>query len=114
MALADGFVHDPTEGNGSDGRTRGGQGALLPPDSFITYVQNHDQIGNRGASKRIADRVSPMQTDFMHFVKFMAPQFPLCFMGGGGGGGAAGPGGGGGPGGGAGGGREGRGGRGQN
>lgn len=80
-ALADGFVHDPTEGGESDGRTRGGQGALLPPDSFITYVQNHDQIGNRGDSKRIAERVSPDQTDFMHFVKFMAPQIPLCFMG---------------------------------
>ncbi|HVY43874.1 MAG TPA: alpha-amylase family glycosyl hydrolase [Hyphomicrobiaceae bacterium] len=80
-ALADGFVHDPSEGDGSDGRTRGGQGALLPPDAFITYVQNHDQIGNRGDSKRIAERVSPAQTDFMHFVKFLAPQVPLCFMG---------------------------------
>jgi len=80
-ALADGFVHDPTEGDGSDGRTRGGEAAKLPPDSFITYVQNHDQIGNRGDSKRIAERVSPAQTDFMHFVKFLAPQIPLCFMG---------------------------------
>ena len=80
-ALADGFVHDPSEGEASDGRTHGGKGALLPPDSFITYVQNHDQIGNRGDSKRIAERVSPEQTDFMHFVKFLAPQVPLCFMG---------------------------------
>jgi maltooligosyltrehalose trehalohydrolase len=80
-ALADGFVHDPTEGEGSDGNTRGGQASNLPPDSFITYVQNHDQIGNRGDSKRIAERVSPAQTDFMHFVKFLAPQMPLCFMG---------------------------------
>lgn len=80
-ALADGFVHDPSEGKDSDGRTHGGDGAKLPPDSFITYVQNHDQIGNRGDSKRIAERVSPEQTDFMHFVKFLAPQIPLCFMG---------------------------------
>ncbi len=80
-ALANGFVHDPTEGEDSDGRTRGGAGAKLPPDSFITYVQNHDQIGNRADSKRISERVSPEQTDFMHFVKFLAPQVPLCFMG---------------------------------
>lgn len=80
-ALADGFVHDPTEGDSSDGRTRGGAGARLPPDSFITYVQNHDQLGNRADSKRISERVSPAQTDFMHFVKFLAPQIPLCFMG---------------------------------
>ena len=80
-ALADGFVHDPSEGDGSDGRTRGGDGAKLPPDSFITYVQNHDQIGNRADAKRIAERVSPDQLDFLHFVKFLAPQIPLCFMG---------------------------------
>ncbi len=30
---------------------------------------------------RIAERVSPAQVDFMHFVKFLAPQVPLCFMG---------------------------------
>ena len=80
-ALADGFVHDPTEGDGSDGRTRGGAAAKLPADSFITYVQNHDQLGNRADAKRISERVSPAQTDFMHFVKFLAPQIPLCFMG---------------------------------
>jgi len=80
-ALADGFVHDPTEGDGSDGRTRGGKASRLPPDSFITYVQNHDQIGNRADASRIASRVSPARVDFMHFVKFLAPQVPLCFMG---------------------------------
>lgn len=80
-ALADGFVHDPTEGDGSDGRTRGGDAAKLPPDSFITYIQNHDQIGNRSDAMRIADRIAPAQLDFLHFVKFLAPQIPLCFMG---------------------------------
>ena len=80
-ALADGFVHDPTEGADSDGRTRGGDGARLPPDSFITYVQNHDQIGNRADATRISERVSPERLDFVHFVKFLAPQIPLCFMG---------------------------------
>jgi malto-oligosyltrehalose trehalohydrolase len=80
-ALADGFVHDPTEGDGSDGHTRGGAAAKLPPDSFITYVQNHDQLGNRSDAKRLSERISPEQLDFVHFVKFLAPQVPLCFMG---------------------------------
>ncbi|WP_055045622.1 alpha-amylase family glycosyl hydrolase [Devosia sp. A16] len=80
-ALADGFVHDPSEGDGSDGRTRGGDGAKLPPDSFITYLQNHDQLGNRSDAKRLSLRISPEQLDFAHFVKFLAPQIPLCFMG---------------------------------
>jgi len=80
-ALADGFIHDPSEGDGSDGHTRGGDGAKLPPDSFITYVQNHDQLGNRADAKRLSERISPEQLDFLHFVKFLAPQIPLCFMG---------------------------------
>jgi maltooligosyltrehalose trehalohydrolase len=80
-ALADGFVHDPSEGDGSDGHTRGGDGAKLPPDSFITYVQNHDQLGNRADATRLSERISPEQLDFAHFVKFLAPQIPLCFMG---------------------------------
>ena len=80
-ALADGFVHDSDEGDRSDGRTRGGRAAELPPDCFITYVQNHDQIGNRADLKRIVDRIGPRELDFAHFVKFLAPQVPLCFMG---------------------------------
>jgi maltooligosyltrehalose trehalohydrolase len=80
-ALANGFVHDPTEGDQSDGRTRGGAAARLPPDSFITYVENHDQIGNRSDAKRLSARISPEQLDFLHFIKFLAPQIPLCFMG---------------------------------
>jgi maltooligosyltrehalose trehalohydrolase len=80
-ALVNGFVHDPGEGDGSDGRTRGGPGGELPPDAFITYVQNHDQIGNRADCKRLAQRTSPNKLDFAHFVKFLAPQIPLCFMG---------------------------------
>lgn len=80
-ALADGFVHDPSEGDGSDGRTRGGNGARLPPDSFITYVENHDQLGNRADAKRLSERIDPRQLDFIHFLKFLAPQIPLCFMG---------------------------------
>ena len=80
-ALADGFVHDPAEGEGSDGRTRGGPASRLPPDSFITYVENHDQIGNRGDCQRLSERIEPRRLDFCHFVKFLAPQIPLCFMG---------------------------------
>ncbi len=81
-ALADGFVHDKAEGPGSDGHMRGGPASQLPPDSFITYVENHDQIGNRADCKRLSARIAPNQVDFLNFVKFIAPQIPLCFMGG--------------------------------
>jgi maltooligosyltrehalose trehalohydrolase len=80
-ALADGFVHDRSEGPDSDGRVRGGFASRLPPDSFITYVENHDQIGNRVDGQRLSSRIEPRQMDFLHFVKFIAPHIPLCFMG---------------------------------
>jgi len=31
--------------------------------------------------KRLSLRTSPHRLDFAHFVKFLAPQIPLCFMG---------------------------------
>jgi maltooligosyltrehalose trehalohydrolase len=80
-ALADGFVHDPAEGEDSDGKRRGGPASRLPPDSFITFVENHDQIGNRADCQRLSERIAPHRLDFCHFVKFLAPQIPLCFMG---------------------------------
>lgn len=80
-ALDDGFVHDSAEGRDSDGKTRGGPASRLPPDSFITYVENHDQIGNRADGQRLSSRIAPDRVDFLHFVKFLAPQIPLCFMG---------------------------------
>lgn len=80
-ALADGFVHDGEADGASDGRTRGEPASRLPPDAFITYVQNHDQIGNRPDGKRLPDRVGAEKLDFLHFVAFLAPQIPLFFMG---------------------------------
>jgi len=80
-ALADGFVHDGEADGYSDGRTRGEPGSRLPPDAFITYVQNHDQIGNRPDGMRLPDRISSEKLDFLHFVTFLAPQIPLFFMG---------------------------------
>lgn len=80
-ALADGFVHDGEAEGESDGNSRGEPASRLPPDAFITYVQNHDQIGNRGDNKRLPDRISAEKLDFLHFVTFLAPQIPLLFMG---------------------------------
>jgi maltooligosyltrehalose trehalohydrolase len=80
-ALVDGLVHDGEADGESDGRTRGEPASRLPPDSFITYVQNHDQIGNRADARRLPDRISADKLDFLHFLAFLAPQIPLFFMG---------------------------------
>lgn len=80
-ALADGFVHDGEVEGHSDGRTRNEPASRLPPDAFITYVQNHDQIGNKGDSKRLADHIAADKLDFLYFIVMLAPQIPLLFMG---------------------------------
>ena len=80
-ALTDGFVHDGEAEGESDGRSRGEPGSRLPPDSFVSFVQNHDQIGNRADSKRLPDRIGAEKLDFLHFIAFLAPQIPLFFMG---------------------------------
>lgn len=80
-ALADGFVHDGEADGDSDGQSRNEPASRLPPDSFVSYVQNHDQIGNRADGKRLPDRVSATKLDFLHFVMMLAPQIPLFFMG---------------------------------
>jgi maltooligosyltrehalose trehalohydrolase len=80
-ALADGFVHDGEVDGQSDGTTRHEPASVLPPDAFITYVQNHDQIGNRGDNKRLPERISAEKLDFLYFVTLLAPQIPLLFMG---------------------------------
>jgi maltooligosyltrehalose trehalohydrolase len=80
-ALADGFVHDGEAPGPSDGTTRNEPASDLPPDAFITYVQNHDQIGNRADARRLADRISAEKLDFLYFVALLAPQIPLLFMG---------------------------------
>ena len=80
-ALADGLVHDGEADGESDGTTRGEPAGRLPPDAFVNYIQNHDQIGNRADSQRLASLVSAEKLDFLHFLLFLAPQLPLFFMG---------------------------------
>ena len=80
-ALADGFVHDGEAGENSDGNSRNEPASRLPPDAFVSFVQNHDQIGNRADGKRLPDRISANKLDFLHFVMMLAPQVPLFFMG---------------------------------
>lgn len=80
-ALADGFVHDGEANGKSDGRTRHEPASRLPPEAFVSFVQNHDQIGNRADGMRLPDRISANKLDFLHFVLMLAPQIPLFFMG---------------------------------
>src|SRR5690606_3911203 len=46
-ALGQGFVYQGEPSAHRGGKTRGSASADLAPTSFVAFVQNHDQIGNR-------------------------------------------------------------------
>ena len=79
-ALAEGFVfqgeHMPYRG-GSRGRPSG----HLPPTAFISFIQNHDQIGNRALGDRILASSPADAVKAVTSIYLLAPEIPMLFMG---------------------------------
>ncbi|MBX5000774.1 malto-oligosyltrehalose trehalohydrolase [Rhizobium lentis] len=79
-ALAEGFVfqgeHMPYRG-GSRGRPSG----HLPPAAFVSFIQNHDQIGNRALGDRIMASSPTDAVKAVTSIYLLAPQIPMLFMG---------------------------------
>jgi maltooligosyltrehalose trehalohydrolase len=63
------------------GRARGEPSANLPPTSFVGFLQNHDQIGNRALGERITHLAPPEAVRAATAILFLAPHLPLLFMG---------------------------------
>jgi maltooligosyltrehalose trehalohydrolase len=63
------------------GRARGTSAAGVAAPRIVTFVQNHDQIGNRPRGDRLAARVSPAAFRAMSALLLLAPTTPLIFMG---------------------------------
>jgi maltooligosyltrehalose trehalohydrolase len=68
-ALAEGFVY----GKEPD--------AELPPGAFVSFVQNHDQVGNRAFGARIGQLAPPGAVRAAAEIYLLAPQTPMLFMG---------------------------------
>lgn len=79
-ALAEGFAY---QGQASvcTGKNRGEACSHLPPTAFISFIQNHDQIGNRAFGERIADISDPEAVKALVSVYLLLPQIPMIFMG---------------------------------
>ncbi len=79
-ALAEGFVY---QGDVSAhlGRARGEPSAHLPPQAFVSFLQNHDQIGNRALGERLCQIVAPERLAVARAALFLSPQIPMIFMG---------------------------------
>ncbi|MFD1746731.1 malto-oligosyltrehalose trehalohydrolase [Rhizobium helianthi] len=79
-ALAEGFVFQG-EMMEYRGERRGKPSAHLPPTAFISFMQNHDQIGNRALGDRMISSQPARRMQAIAAVYLLAPQLPMLFMG---------------------------------
>ena len=78
--LAEGFAFQG-EYSGVSEAQRGERCAHLPPTAFVSFLQNHDQIGNRAFGERLATQADPQHLKAALAVLLLAPQIPMLFMG---------------------------------
>ncbi|WP_206606229.1 malto-oligosyltrehalose trehalohydrolase [Steroidobacter cummioxidans] len=78
--LTEGFAYQG-EVYRTDGHARGERSAGLPPTAFVSFLQNHDQIGNRACGERLVQLAPPEKLRVGLAVLLLAPQIPMLFMG---------------------------------
>jgi maltooligosyltrehalose trehalohydrolase len=79
-ALTEGFAFQG-EVMESIGCERGEPSAFLPPTAFVSFMQNHDQIGNRAFGDRIEAIATKEAVKAIAAVYLLLPQTPMLFMG---------------------------------
>ncbi len=79
-ALGEGFVYQG-ERSTHRGGARGTPSADLPPTAFVSFLQNHDQIGNRAFGERLTMLADPKALRAAIALQLLCPQIPLVFMG---------------------------------
>jgi malto-oligosyltrehalose trehalohydrolase len=80
-ALTEGFIYQGQVSGYRHGAKRGFPSKHLELNSFVTFLQNHDQIGNRPFGDRIAALSPPEALRAMLVTMLLAPTIPLLFMG---------------------------------
>jgi maltooligosyltrehalose trehalohydrolase len=63
------------------GKPRGTPALDLPPAAFVVFLQNHDQVANSAAGKRIHELTSPGRLRAMTALTLLVPNTPMLFMG---------------------------------
>jgi maltooligosyltrehalose trehalohydrolase len=80
-SLSEGFVYQGEPSPYRKGERRGEPSAQLPPRAFVTFLQNHDQIGNRALGERLAALTDAGRLRAATLAWLLAPSPPLLFMG---------------------------------
>jgi maltooligosyltrehalose trehalohydrolase len=79
--LAEGFSFQDEKSAFRDGAKRGEPSRDLPPTCFVSFLQNHDQIGNRALGERITQLADAEKVKLAMAILLLAPSPPLLFMG---------------------------------
>lgn len=79
--LSQGFAYQGEPFRHLGGAPRGEPCAHLPAGAFVSFIQNHDQIGNRALGERLSTLAEPHVLKALTAVMLLAPSPPLLFMG---------------------------------
>lgn len=79
--LTRGFAYQGEMSPYRDGAPRGEPSRHLPPSAFVSFLQNHDQIGNRAFGERFTRLAEPAAVEAAMAVVLLAPSPPMLFMG---------------------------------
>jgi maltooligosyltrehalose trehalohydrolase len=80
-ALAEGFVFQGEPSALRGGARRGEPSAHLPSPAFVSFLQSHDQVGNRALGERLHALGDPARERAALACLLLSPQVPMLFMG---------------------------------
>jgi maltooligosyltrehalose trehalohydrolase len=79
--LSEGFAYQGEPFPTLDNHPRGEPSAHLPPSAFVTFLQNHDQVGNRALGERLSALCDPKKLALARAGLLLSPQIPMLWMG---------------------------------
>lgn len=80
-SLAEGFGYQGEPSRHREGAPRGEPSAHLTPTAFVSFLQTHDQVGNRALGERLCAIADPQALRAAVACVLLAPSPPLLFMG---------------------------------
>ncbi len=80
-ALAEGFVYQGEPSAFRNGAPRGEPSAQLPLSAFVSFLQTHDQVGNRALGQRLHALADPARERAALACLLLSPHIPMLFMG---------------------------------
>ena len=79
--LAEGFGYQGEPSRNRKGEARGEPSTHLPLQAFVSFLQNHDQVGNRALGERLDTLAQAQPLKLARAILLLAPWIPLLFMG---------------------------------